>query len=458
VAFRVSRLMEFCTMRELQNQTGHSYLEWPLVALKELVDNALDACEEFEVAPVLSIAVKPGSIVIADNGGGIRTSTIKSILDYSIRVSSREAYVSPTRGAQGNALKTILAMGYVLDRQRQDRPEAVGEALFETRGIAHRIQFRVDHVNNEPKITHTTSPSTVTVGTRITIKWPPVMVYGHTLLGNCKDDFIRLAESYVWLNPHLSLRGTWCGKRFINATASNPTWNKWGPRDPTSAHWYDEARLQRYLAAHVARDRDLRKDRPVREFIAEFRGLAGTAKQRKVLEQVGCSHVSLSRFFGVDRVNLEGITKLLASMKEQSKPVAAKHLGIIGADHFKTHFEGSGGNLKTFKYTRRAGVTDEGIPYLIEGAFGLHRSALEQGQWADRRKIICGANWSPGITNPFRAFGRTGEGLETTLSKVKANAQQPVICAMHLASAYVQYADRGKSSIIVSGNVAQDDE
>jgi hypothetical protein len=37
--------------------------------------------------------------------------------DYTIRVSSREAYVSPTRGAQGNALKTILAMGYVLDRE-----------------------------------------------------------------------------------------------------------------------------------------------------------------------------------------------------------------------------------------------------------------------------------------------------------------------------------------------------
>ena len=39
------------------------------------------------------------AIVIEDNAGGIETSTIKSVLDYSIRVSSREAYVSPTRGA-----------------------------------------------------------------------------------------------------------------------------------------------------------------------------------------------------------------------------------------------------------------------------------------------------------------------------------------------------------------------
>jgi DNA topoisomerase VI subunit B len=461
VAFKVSRLMEFCTMKELQNQTGHSWHQWPLVVLKELVDNALDACEESEVAPALSITVKPTAIIIQDNGGGIGASTIKSILDYTVRVSSREAYVSPTRGAQGNALKTILAMGYVLDRRRHEGPEAVGETLFETRGIAHRIQFGVDHVNNEPKITHTTSSSTVTVGTRVTVNWPRIELWegGTTLLDYAKTHFIELAEAYVWVNPHLSLRGTWCGKALLSVKASNPTWRKWGPRDPTSPHWYDEARLQRYLAAHVAHDRDRKRDRPVREFIAEFRGLTGTAKQRQVLAEVGCSHMSLSRFFGRDRVNSEGIAKLLAAMKKHSNPVAPKHLGIIGEDHLRTRFEAAGGNPKTFKYTKRHGVTDEGIPYLVEGAFGLHQSALDQkGRPADRRKIICGANWSVGINNPFREFGSTGEGLETTLSNVRANSQQPVICVMHLASAYIQYADRGKSSIIVAGNVDQDDE
>ena len=117
VVFKVSRLMEFCSERELQNQTGHSLYEWPLVVGKEVMDNALDACEEAEVAPEITIAVDAGTIVVQDNAGGIVADTIESILDYTIRVSSREAYVSPTRGAQGNALKTILAMGYVLDRR-----------------------------------------------------------------------------------------------------------------------------------------------------------------------------------------------------------------------------------------------------------------------------------------------------------------------------------------------------
>ena len=140
--------MEFCSERELVNQTGHGAYEWPLVVLKELVDNALDAAEEAEVAPVISIAVTKDRIVIEDNAGGIDGETIASVLDYTIRVSSREAYVSPTRGAQGNALKTILAMGYVLHRRLDHADEAAGVTIVEARGVAHRIEFRVDHVSN----------------------------------------------------------------------------------------------------------------------------------------------------------------------------------------------------------------------------------------------------------------------------------------------------------------------
>jgi hypothetical protein len=448
--------MEFSTRRELQNQTGHSVYDWPLVVLKELIDNALDACEESDFAPVIEVTVGPGSITIADNADGIETGTIKSILDYNIRVSSREAYVSPTRGAQGNALKTVLAMGYVLGREDAGSDaDATGVTIIETRGIKHRIEFRVDHINNQPKIAHTTTRcATTNVGTRITIEWPA----SEELLLSVEERFKQLTRAYLWFNPHLSLRGVWYGREFVNVSATNPNWEKWRPRNPTSPYWYDETRLQRYLAAHVARDRDLKRDRPVRQFIAEFRGLSGTAKQRQVLAEVGCSHQSLADFFGVDRVNCSGIAKLLAAMRKHSKPVNPKHLGIIGAEHLKQRFLAAGGNAETFKYQQRKGVTSEGIPYVIEFAFGLHQSALTQGGTASSRVIVTGANWSVGISNPFRAFGSTGEGLESTLAKVRANASAPVICALHLASAYIQYADRGKSSIILTDNAEQPDD
>ena len=50
-AFRTSRLLDFCSRKELIAQTGHQPDDWPLVVLKELIDNALDACEEGGTAP-----------------------------------------------------------------------------------------------------------------------------------------------------------------------------------------------------------------------------------------------------------------------------------------------------------------------------------------------------------------------------------------------------------------------
>jgi hypothetical protein len=445
VAFAVSRLMEFCSKRELQNQTGHSVDDWPLVVAKELFDNALDACEEAEVGPDITVIVEQERIIVRDNANGIDAKTIESILDYTIRVSSREAYVSPTRGAQGNALKTILAMAYVLEG-------TVGVTVIETRGVAHRIEFHVDHIDNQPKIIHTTAPSPIATGTRFTIHWPDP-----SLLALAEARVKQLVRAYVWFNPHLTVRGVWFGHEFINVTATNPNWEKWRPRNPTSAHWYDEPRLQRYLAAHVARDRDLGQSRTVREFISEFRGLSGTARQRKILNEVGCSHQSLAAFFGADQVNRAGIAKLLEAMQRHSKPVAPQHLGVIGAEHFKERFIAAGGAVDTFKYQCRKSITADGVPYVVELCFGLHQAGLGGGGGVNR-ELFTGANWSAAISNPFRRFGNTGEGLESALAKVRATANQPVICAAHLASAHIQFADRGKSSIILTDDAEQPDD
>ena len=71
------------------------------------------------------------------------------------------------------------------------------------------------------------------------------------------------------------------------------------------------------------------------------------------------------------------------------------------------------------------------------------------------RKFVAGVNWSVAIDNPFRTFGRTGQGLENMLAELRVNDREPVICAVHLASAHVQYRDRGKSLIVLSGDDAE---
>jgi DNA topoisomerase VI subunit B len=83
LTFKTSRLAEFCSEKELINQTGHDSDDWPLVVLKELVDNALDACEEGGVAPDIHIAVSDDGIAVTDNGPGIAPDTVADILDYT---------------------------------------------------------------------------------------------------------------------------------------------------------------------------------------------------------------------------------------------------------------------------------------------------------------------------------------------------------------------------------------
>ena len=137
-------MLDFASERELVKQVGHPVDKSPLVVLKELTDNAIDAAEEAGIAPVIFIEVNKNKIII-DDRGGTRLTRVADFLNFSVRVSSREAYVSPTRGAQGNALKTIIAMPFALDG-------AEGETVIETQAVAHRINFKVDHVRHEPRV------------------------------------------------------------------------------------------------------------------------------------------------------------------------------------------------------------------------------------------------------------------------------------------------------------------
>ena len=132
------------------------------------------------------------------------------------------------------------------------------------------------------------------------------------------------------------------------------------------------------------------------------------------------------------------------------------HLGIIGKAHFYRMMEAVGGDPKTFTYNSSFGETD-GVPRLVEFAFGIHRDGLAAAGRPPSRKVITGVNWSPGINNPFRQLGRGGESLDAILADVRANTSQPVIAVLHLACPRVTYTDRGKSAIVVEGDLRGND-
>jgi signal transduction histidine kinase len=82
--YRTSRLLDFTSKRELTAQIGHQPQQWPQVAVKELIDNALDACEEAGVAPRIEVEVDSAGISLLDNGPGIAADVVKDIRAGSV--------------------------------------------------------------------------------------------------------------------------------------------------------------------------------------------------------------------------------------------------------------------------------------------------------------------------------------------------------------------------------------
>jgi DNA topoisomerase VI subunit B len=292
--FRTSRLLDFFSRKELIAQTGHQPDDWPLVAAKELIDNGIDACEDQGIPPIVTVKVDASGITVADNGPGIEPATVADIRDYSVRVSSREAYVSPTRGAQGNALKTLLAMPFVLDGQQ-------GRVDIEAHGIRHEIGVRVDRIRQVPVTDHQprAGEEFVRTGTRVQLYWPDSAC---SILERARERFLQVVNDYAFLNPHLTLAVDWFGES-SRVEATTAAWPKWLPSRPTCPHWYGPEHLKRLVAGYITEDADRGADRTVRAFLAEFGGLTGSKNQKVVLDATGLARVNLSALRSGDELD-----------------------------------------------------------------------------------------------------------------------------------------------------------
>jgi DNA topoisomerase VI subunit B len=190
--FEMSRATEYFNARELQAQTGQPRERFATVALKELIDNALDACESAGIAPRIMIEIAMAQavmqITVADNGAGISPETVRRILNFATRTSDKAAYRSPTRGAQGNALKTVLGMPCALGIRET--------VLIEAQGVRHRILAWIDPAG-ELRLQHEEEAIPATPGTRITLPLPAA---------EQDRDPLFWAKAFAVFNPHASVK------------------------------------------------------------------------------------------------------------------------------------------------------------------------------------------------------------------------------------------------------------
>jgi DNA topoisomerase VI subunit B len=477
VTAEISRASEFFTVADLQAQTGQPAKRFAAVALKELIDNALDAAESANKAAEITISIRRThedlQLSIGDNGDGIAPELVNKIKNFDIRTTDKAIYRSPSRGQQGNALKTILGMPYALGSHE---PVVIASC-----GIRHTIRAWPDPLGNV-RADHTTEPVEEEAGTQITLTLPADLAAEYF-------DYMWWARSYALVNPHALVKILYSeendpeinqdniddpenpefnqlvkNSNFEDSGSENyqdnsetlkiseiyqpslevgKAWRKFMPGDLTAPAWYDVETLKRQVFAHINSGNEI----TLREYVKSFRGLSANSNAKAV-----CDRLSDIRRLKDFKSDPDRIADLLKAMKEVAEPPSPAVLGFVGADHIRLCLDKwYGVKDERFWYKRLATVVD-GVPYVIEAA----AAEVRAGSGA----VFHAINFSPSFSDPLagdwlaaanevRASGFLGfmEGCYANPYSSRRAVKSNVAIFLHIISPALQFLDRGKTRL-----------
>jgi DNA topoisomerase VI subunit B len=426
--FATPRAAEFFEIRALHAQTGQSAHQFAGVVIKELMDNALDAAECAGVHPQITLGLEyeyDSVITVTDNGPGIAPELVERILDFDVLVSDKAVYRSPTRGLQGNALKTVLGI-----------PTALGSnepIIIQSRGVHHAIRCAIDPAG-ELRIEHERQSSPVRDGCAITVSLPS---------GSLSD---QGAQEGTWprrfalFNPHATISYLAQSGESKSPVSYKSTvgaqWRKPLPNDPTSAHHYDEYALARLIFSHINGIRRGGRDVPLGEFVRTFAGLSSTAKAKAVCAQLD-GIARLSEFEARPQV----VTQLLAAMQAASRVPKASSLGAVPEEHYRARFEEWYG-VERFWFKRTA-TSNGGIPFIVE---------LALAETKEPGGLFYGFNYGATFDDPLTRLPLSAGDIATTgassfLRRMDAYPDGTAhrAAAIHLITPYAAFLDKGKS-------------
>jgi hypothetical protein len=453
--FDLSRASEYFDARELQTMTGQPVGRFAAVILKELCDNGIDAAESARVAPDLDIRLlhrgETTYLAVRDNGAGLPAKTVRRILNFQTRTSDKLAYRSPTRGLQGNALKTVLGIPVALGCNRP--------VVIEARGVRRTIRARIDpagrvHVRRRKRKVPQKP------GTLIIVPLPTEAV--ETLRPG------HWGRAFALFNPHASVKirkreqASDHGKTpaAVLGNSYQPTvdfpgeYRKFLPRDKMSPWWYDEAALKKLIFLHIAAARSGGKDLTLREFVKQFRGLTANAEAKLVCDQF--PEVSRLSDFESREPLVARLLRVMCAVAEAPSPGV---LGTVGKAHFLQCFEDWYG-VKRHWAKKVAGEVD-GVPFVFE---------VVVAETERPGRLFHGVNFSPTFDDPLAdewldggevtAYDVvTAHGVKGFLQSAHANPRGRsavhTAAAVHLIWPAPEFLDKGKTRLRVPPEISQ---
>lgn len=452
---------EFIHLDGLQRLTNVTAHDWDTYIFKELVDNALDADEAdvnvrnphvgVTVSYIESVreSLRDRSLSIkVTNKSQFKLDRVYDVFDFGKRASVKNFYSNPTRGAQGNALKTILGIPYAL--RNYYFADYVPDRIPLSISTGHQhvvVRLGIDELREHVELLVTTTPLDISeepqLGTSINVNIGRFLQQHPRTLEQLKT----MARAFIMFNPHANfdfefIFTTPTGQyqsETLNSIGELDWHGRYDHRQPTPVHWYSLSKFRQLVYA-LWRANEGRTDFLLRDVIREFGVATCPATQEfsdtTPLAALVGSPESLSRLY-----------QLLRNFAVPSKPI---FIGRIGETHFRASSDAAvsptkGNPLFFYRYYASSDpLTNQ--PFTLE--------VVLFGNKDNKRNVIVGINHTPTYADPFFNKPLTPPGsdeprrsLDKLLDYYELREDTSVTLVVHLIAPNITYENYGKSAI-----------
>lgn len=465
-----NKIMEYITVDGLSKLTGISKDSFYIAIVKELTDNAMDACENQD-NPQIKVLINFNyldeatgeeltellekdyiTLTVEDNGTGIGLDTLQKVFDFSRFSGTKYYYNNITRGAQGNALMAVLGMPYALNHD-WEYPTVVcsGDKQYE-------IGLEIDTINQtvEPFI-NTKELETPLTGTRITVTLPKPEIQRR---GNLLLDILHKIYEFSLLNPDIGISFKSTNPDLIMDCEPLPIKFK-RYRGKEMVFWYSENQFIELVNATIRACNESGEDISILNFCKRFKGLSSTQLSDKIMDRVDFKMITQLHS------QTEAIKRLYYNLIGIGKPMNPKLLGRLGK---QTILDKIGQKHKIIEHSYSY-IADEfttagldRVPYSIEcltAEVAISEDRDKKDEDAEEededegngREIIFGINYTPTLRTPeLKNIYCTyyGSDFASLMSRYKINSDSPIIIFVHIICPNIQFEDYGKSDFDIT--------
>lgn len=399
-----------------------------LTAVKEAVDNALDACEEADIMPELLVEVidmgnERFRIVAEDNGPGIVKAQIPKIF-AKLLYGSKFHRLKQSRGQQGIGISASVMYGQLTTGRAARIISKIGPGKH-----AHYYELKIDTVKNKPIILKDEEREwEKDQGTRIEIDIEGGYIKG----GQSIDQYLKQTAI---INPHVTIT-------YVNPKAEQiifPRAVEEMPKQPAEIkpHPYGvELGILMKMMANT-------EYRTLQAFLVnEFSRVGGgTAKQI-------CEHALIPPSTKPQKISREESEKLINAIKKTkiiSPPTDC--ISPIGEEAFEKGLRKEVNAEFYCAVTRKPSVY-RGNPFQVEVAlaYGGEQSAQDSAnlfRFANRVPLL----YQQSACSVFRSVVQTkwrSYGLSQSSGALPIG---PLTIAVHIASVWVPFTSESKEAI-----------